>query len=139
MDEILTEELLFELLTTSDPAGFIDSHCQDMGSLPDLLDKMLKERGLKRIDVIHDAMLNETFGYQIFAGTRHPSRNKLLQIAFAMKLNLRETNHLLQAGGASGLYCKTRRDAIIIFCMGKDYTLAKTNDELYRFDEETIC
>jgi hypothetical protein len=128
MDETLTEELLFELLTTGDPGEFIDSHCSRAQSLPKLLAQYLKDKDLKRIDVIHDAMLNETFGYQIFTGTRHPSRNKLLQLAFAMKLNLREANHLLQAGGASALYCKSRRDAIIIFCMGKDYSLQRTNE-----------
>ena len=85
------------------------------------------------------ANLNETFGYQIFMGTRNPSRNKLLQIAFAMALTLRETNRMFEAGGVSSLYSKSRRDAIIIFCLERGCSLQRVNEELYRFGEETIC
>ncbi len=56
-----------------------------------------------------------------------------------MQLGLRETDRLLQAAGANELYCKNRRDAIIIFAVQKGYTLQKVNEELYRFGEETIC
>ena len=83
--------------------------------------------------------LNETFGYQIFKGTRHPSRDKVLQIAFAMALSLRETNRALRAAGTNELNAKCRRDAIIIFCLDRGCSLQKVNEELYRFGEETVC
>ena len=85
------------------------------------------------------ANLNETFGYQIFKGERNPSRNKVLQIAFAMALSLRETNRALSAAGVNALNCKNRRDAIIIFCIDRGCSLQKVNEELYRFGEETVC
>lgn len=107
--------------------------------LAEYLQRLLDEKGLERVDVVRKAGLNSTFGYQIFTGTRHPSRNKLLQIAFAMGLNLKETNRLLQAGDANELYCKNRRDAVIIFCIQHAQTLQQTDEELYRFGEETIC
>lgn len=69
--------------------------------------------------MVRMADLNETFGYQIFTGARHPSRNKVLQIAFAMALTLKETNRALTAAGVSVLNCKDRRDAIIIFCIDR--------------------
>ncbi len=56
-----------------------------------------------------------------------------------MHLNLRETDRLLQAAGVNELYCKNRRDAIIIFAVNKGYSLQRTDEELYRFGEETIC
>ena len=88
--------------------------------------------------VVRMADLNETFGYQIFTGARHPSRNKVLQIAFAMALTLKETNRALTAAGVSVLNCKDRRDAIIIFCIDRGCSLQKVNEELYRFGEETV-
>ena len=45
---------------------------------------------------------------------------------------------MLQAAGHNELYCKTRRDAIIIFCIDKRYTLMHADEELYRFGENTI-
>jgi hypothetical protein len=85
------------------------------------------------------ADLNETYGYQIFKGTRHPTRNKVLQIAFAMALSLRETNRALALAGTSPLTCKDRRDAVVIFCIDRGCSLQKVNEELYRFGFETIC
>lgn len=139
MKEILTEDLLAELLLSRDPQEFIEKYDITSRSLSEYLQALLEEKGLRRIDVIHDADLNETFGYQIFMGQRKPSRNKILQIALAMGLTLQETNRLLQAGEANTLYCKDRRDAIIVFCVEKRYPLHQVNEELYRFGEDTIC
>lgn len=139
MKEPLTEELLAELLDTPDPYAFVENHHIGVRSLSGYLQQMLDEKGLERADVVRDAGLNETFGYQIFMGQRGASRNKVLQLAFAMKLTLKETDRLLQAAGANSLYCKNRRDAIIIFCLDHGYSLQKTDEELYRFGEDTIC
>ena len=85
------------------------------------------------------ADLNETFGYQIFTGARHPSRDKVLQICFAMALSLREANRALGYADAGRLDCRSRRDAIIIYCLDKGCSLQTVNEELYRFGERTIC
>ena len=71
-------------------------------------------------------------------GTRNPTREKLLPLLFTMKCTLREANRILRAAGHSELYVKNRRDAIIMYCLDHGYTLMHTNDELYRFGEETI-
>lgn len=109
-----TEELLRELLDAPTVDAFIDSHELPDVSLSDYLQQLLEEKHLERVRVVRMADLNETFGYQIFTGQRHPSRNKVLQIAFAMALSVRETNRALTAAGAARLDPKCRRDAIIL-------------------------
>ena len=139
MDEQLTEELLQELLDAPDPEWFLVKYDIDTPTLSDALNDLLAEKGLARAEVIRKAGLNETYGYQIFMGERNPSRNKILQLAFAMGLSFRESNRLLRISGASELYCKNRRDAIIVFCLEHGYDLQRTDEELYRFKQETIC
>ena len=117
---------------------FIDGNSILFIEKPEYLKQLLEEKGLERSRVVRMADLNETFGYQIFTGARHPSRNKVLQIAFAMALTLKETNRALSAAGANVLNCKDRRDAIIIFCIDRGCSLQKVNEELYRFGEETV-
>ncbi len=135
----LTEELLAELLDAPSIDGYVANHDFPATDLASYLQKLLEEKGLARSRVVRMADLNETFGYQIFTGARHPSRDKVLQIAFAMALTLRETNRALTAAGASRLDCKDRRDAIIIFCIDRGCSLQKVNEELYRFGEKTVC
>ena len=139
MKEPLTDELLQELLDAPDPKTFADKHRIKERNLPEYLQQLLDEKGLTRAEVVRKAGLNDTFGYQIFMGQRGASRNKVLQLAFAMGLSLKEADRLLQASGANELYCKNRRDAILIFCLDRGYGLQRTDEELYRFGEETIC
>ena len=139
MSEPLTEKLLDELLSAPSAEAFLDAHDPQAPTLSAYLQGLLATKGLTRPQVVSMANLNETFGYQIFTGARNPSRDKVLQIAFAMALTLHETNRALTAAGVSGLYCKDRRDAIIIFCLDRGCSLQKVNEELYRFGERTIC
>ena len=139
MAEPLTEELLDELLEAPSIDSYLDVHAPGTRSLSDYLNELLVAKRLKRSQDVRMANLNETFGYQIFTGARNPSRDKVLQIAFAMALTLRETNRALEAAGVSSLYSKDRRDAIIIFCLDRGCSLQKVNEELNRFGERTIC
>lgn len=135
----LTEELLAELLDAPSIDGYVSGHDFPATTLSAYLQQLLDEKSLARSRVVRMADLNETFGYQIFTGARNPSRDKVLQIAFAMALTLRETNRALTAAGVSNLNCKSRRDAIIIFCIDRGCSLQKVNEELYRFGEKTVC
>ncbi|HJA00193.1 XRE family transcriptional regulator [Candidatus Collinsella stercoripullorum] len=139
MTERLTEEVLRELLDAPSIDSFIADHEFPSCTLAEYLQHLLEKKHLERARVVRMADLNETFGYQIFTGARNPSRNKVLQIAFAMALTLKETNRALSAAGANVLTCKNRRDAIIIFCIDHGCSLQKVNEELYRLGEETVC
>lgn len=138
MKEPLTDELLGELLASPDPVKFARKHHITQRSLPHYLQQLLDEKGLKRAEVVRSAGLDATYGYQIFMGQRKPTRDKVLQLIFALKCTLQEANRVLQAAGHNELYCKNRRDAIIIFCLDHGCSLQETDDELYRFDESTI-
>ena len=70
MREPLTEELLNELLSSPDPNSFLSSANPSSRSLAEYLQQLLGEKGLERSKVVRDAGLNDTFGYQIFKGTR---------------------------------------------------------------------
>ena len=139
MDERITEEPLAELLASPSIEGFLGENAINEVTLSEYLQQLLDKKGLKRAEVIRKANLNATFGYQVFTGARGAGRDTILQLVFAMELTLREANRLLQAAGVNGLYCKNRRDGIIIFCIEHSYSLQETDEELYRFGEETIC
>lgn len=139
MTERLTQEVLQEILESPSVDAFVADHDFPAVTLAEYLQCMLEGKHLKRSRVVRMADLNETFGYQIFTGQRNPSRDKVLQIALAMALTLRETNRALAAAGVNPLDPKCRRDAIIIFCVDHGCSLQKVNEELYRLGEETVC
>lgn len=140
MTDKLTEELLNELLFTDSLSAFIVAALGDKDvTLSEYLNRQLEVKQLKKSAVIKNAKLNPTFAYQIFSGDRNASKDKLLQLSFSMGLDLQETQRLLKIAGAGELYCKTRRDAIIIYCLSKKMSLAETDEILFQFQEPTIC
>lgn len=84
-------------------------------SVSEYLKKLCEERGLIPEQVIKKAQIDRTYGHQIFNGTRIPSRDKLIRLAFGFGLSLEETQNLLKAAERSMLYSKIKRDAAIIF------------------------
>lgn len=139
LKEPLTDELLDELLSASDPARFASKHRLSRRILSDYLQQLLVDKGLVQSKVINESGVQYTYGYQIFTGSRaNPDRNILLQILFAMGCTLQEANRALQAAGKNELYCKDRRDAIIIFCLDRKYSLQEADQALFDFGEQTI-
>jgi hypothetical protein len=59
-------------------------------------------------------------------------------LAFGLDCTLREGQRLLRLAGVSELWCKQRRDAIIIFCMEHGYSRTEADDELWRLGEKTL-
>ena len=139
MEEPLTEELLNELLSSQDPAAYLGKHQPVQRDLASYLQELLESKGLERKDVVNESQINYTYGYQLFTGRRtNPARDMVLQIAFAMHLTLRETDRLLQAAGVSRLYCKDRRDAIVVFCLSRGLSLSETNETLFAYGERIL-
>ena len=138
MQELLTDDLLEKLLQSDSPESFIEEFGVTSRSLPEYLSRLLEEKGLRRADVIRSAQIGDTYGYYIFTGQRHPKRDYVLRIALAMGCTLRETNRMLQAAGWGGLYCKDRRDAIILFGIDHGFSLQRIDEQLYGFGEKTL-
>lgn len=76
--------------------------------------------------------------YRLLNGERLTTRNVLLRIALALNMNLEETQTLLRSGHRAELYALVRRDALIIFCIERGYSLEKTETELLRKNEASL-
>ena len=107
-------------------------------SLSELLEKLLKEKNLKKAEVIKNSELSEVYAYQIFSGIRTPDRKKLLALALGMGLNLDETQSLLKCAGYSPLYVKLPFDSVVLFGICKKMTVVEINELLYEYSLETL-
>lgn len=107
-------------------------------SLAEMLDKLLKEKNLKKSQVIKHAELSEVYAYQIFSGLRVPERKKLLCLAIGMSLNLDEVQTLLKCAGYSPLYVKLPFDSIILYGICKKFSVVEINELLFEYDLETL-
>ena len=98
----------------------------------------LAKRGLKKNLVVRRSRLNQTFAYQIMAGMRRPSRDKLVQLCFGMRLNEEEASELLERGGVAALRPYDRRDVIVAFCLNRGLEIPACDDLLWSLGEPTF-
>ena len=112
-----TNSLLNKIINGKDFQKVLDANRDafEEVSISEYLRELCEERGMVPEQVIKKAQIDRTYGHQIFNGTRIPSRDKLIQIAFGFGLSMDETQKLLKSAGKSALYPKFKRDAAIIF------------------------
>lgn len=135
-----TDELMNELLKANSIGEYLKENSQYMVSdeLSTYLNNIIAKKGLVKSEVIKKTEFSEVMGYQIFSGTRLPSRDSLICICAAMNMTLDETQAILKIAGLAALYPKTKRDSIIIRGISEKKTVAQINEELYNCEEKTL-
>ena len=88
--------------------------------------------------MIRNAELNEIYGFQIFAGKRTPSRDKLICLCIAMGLTLDETQATLKIAGLAPLYPKNKKDSVILFGIQHGKSIGTINEMLFELSEQTL-
>ena len=82
--------------------------------------------------------MSDVYLYQIFAGGRKPSRNRIICLCYGLSATLEETQTLLKESGNAQLYVRDRRDAIIIYGLTHNMELCAINDMLFAEHEVTL-
>jgi len=135
-----TDELMNELLKANNIGAYLKENSQYMVSdeLSTYLNNIIAKKGLVKSEVIKKTEFSEVMGYQIFSGTRLPSRDSLICICVAMDMTLDETQAILKIAGFAALYPKAKRDSIVIKGISDKKTVARINEELYTCEEKTL-
>ena len=129
-----------ELMKAANIGDYLKVNSEHMISdeLPTYLSNILKKKGLVKSAVIKKSELSEVMGYQIFSGTRNPSRDSLISVCVAMVLGIEETQELLKVAQFAPLYPKNKRDSIIINGIANRKSVAEINESLYDNGENTL-
>ncbi len=135
-----TDVLLSALEKTENYDDFITENKDSMGvdKLKVALRKLSAKLKLTPLEIMERAQIERAYGYQIFNGTRKPSRDKLIQLAIGMQLSIDDSNYLLKCGQKLPLYAKAERDAIIIYALTHQMDIVETNCLLAEHDQQTI-
>ena len=107
-------------------------------SFPIYLNSLLHRHGLTIQDVVVACNLDRSYGYQLFNGTRRPTRNFLLRLALLLKLGEDEAQRLLKIAGRQPLYARSRRDAAVLYALTHNLTADATQDLLAELGEEGL-
>lgn len=123
------ENEILQVANEDELQDFIDENQENLPemTLAEYLEFLLKEKKLSKTDIVKKACMGN-YAYKIFSGERkNNSRPKILSLALAMKLSLKETQRLLYYGESQKLYSKNIWDDVIIFALNHGYSVERTN------------
>lgn len=128
-----TTFLLNKLSKTKNIKQFIQANEEDL-TLPPFYTYILQkcsEIGEVPERILTRAGIESSYGHQIFKGTRMPSRDKVIQLAFGFGFDLEAAQLLLKVAQYSPLYPRIKRDAIIIFSLNRKRNIIETQALLH--------
>ena len=132
-----TEELEHQIRESATPQ-VLTGEDYALPPLPIYLNSLLHRHGLTVQDVVIACNLDRSYGYQLFNGTRRPSREFLLRLALLLKLGEDEAQRLLKIAGRQPLYARSRRDAAVLYALTHNLTADATQDLLAELGEEGL-
>jgi transcriptional regulator with XRE-family HTH domain len=107
-------------------------------SLPEHLTALLEQKGLSRAEVVRGSLLDKAYVYQIFSGDKVPSRDKLIALAFGLRLTGDEAQKMLKVSGNRELYSRDERDALILFALHRNQSIFDVNELLTVHGHKTL-
>lgn len=135
-----TDELMKELLCSNNIDRYIkenEQHFVDL-TISEFLNEYVKAKNLVKSQIFKNSEMNDIYGYQIFSGSRTPSRNTLISLCVGMEMTVDEVQATLKIAGFAMLYPKNKREAIIIHGINTKQSVFEINNTLYNNSEETL-
>lgn len=127
-----TSTLLRRLFKAPNLEEFMENNTDEI-TLPqfhEYISGLCKAGGQVPEHIIRHASIDRTYGHQLFNGTRKPSRDKVIQLAFGFGLTVDGTQKLLQIAQKNALYPRIRRDAAILYCLNNHMSILDTQSVL---------
>jgi transcriptional regulator with XRE-family HTH domain len=134
MNKITTDTFLKMLKKTTSIERFIRRNDKDMDRtvlFHEYIADLCKQKNITPESVIKAADIERTYGHKFFNGSRKPTRDKVIQLAFGFGLTFEETQNLLAAAKKNPLHPKVKRDAVIVYALEKKHSLIAVQETLY--------
>ena len=140
MAEHTTTDLEQALSACNSFRDYLQEHpaVADAESVSQQLLALMEQQHIQRAELITRSGINDIYVHQILSGKRHPSRNKLLCLVFAMNLSADQAQMLLKRCGYAPLYAKLRRDSAILHGLYHNLPLLTVNEQLYELGEPLL-
>lgn len=132
-----TCELEHEIREAGSPSS-LSAEQFNLPPLPEYLRGLLAERGVTVGDVIVRCGLDRSYAYQLFNGTRRPTRNFLLLLSLTLGLEEADAQRLLKLAGRLPLYARDRRDAGVLYALSHGLSPEEADSLLRGMEQEGL-
>ena len=136
-----TGDLRRDMLAQPDLGAYLDQNRPYFSQLElgELLEQVYARRcSFSKAALARRSNMSEVYVYQVFAGRRHPTRDRLLALCVGLGATLDETQVILRQAAWGELYPRIERDAIIAHGIVHGASLNEINNSLCARGEEPL-
>lgn len=116
----------------TNPDSFIEINLKDFWT------NIVEHSGMTKSDIINKSDFSYVYFYDVIAGKKIPTSDKIIRLVLAMHLTLDQCQTALRYCGKSQLYPRIKRDSIIIFAITHNYTVLQTQELLKKSGENQL-
>lgn len=136
-----TDELLEELkFKNTDIQEYIESN-QDSFiqiNLKEFWGEIVNNSGMSKSDIINKSDFSYVYFYDVIAGKKIPTSDKIIRLVLAMHLSLEQCQTALRYCGKSQLYPRIKRDSLLIYAITHGYTVYQAQELLSNSGEDEL-
>ena len=136
-----TDELLEELkFKNTDIQEYIENNPESFIeiNLKDFWERIIKNSGMTKSDIINKSDFSYVYFYDVIAGKKIPTSDKIIRLVLAMHLSLEQCQTALRYCGKSQLYPRIKRDSLLIYAISHGYTVFQTQELLMKSGEKEL-
>lgn len=136
-----TTELLRELKRQScSLPDYLSNHKENfvVEDIKDFWEEIITKKNYSKSNIINKSDFSYCYFYDVINGRKMPTKDKVVRLSLAMKMNIDECQQALKISGRSALYPKVRRDSVLIYAIEKHLTVAQCNDLLAQHGEDEL-
>lgn len=99
---------------------------------------LIKKSKLSKADIINKSDIGYTYFYDILRGEKCPSRDKIVRLILAMKLELEECQKMMRLYNWAPLYAKDKRDSAMIYAVNNSFSVWQLDELLAENELELL-
>ena len=132
-----TKELEHEISGSSGPQ-LLTGKDFSLPELADYLQELVLRHNVPVKDVIRRCNLERSYGYQLFNGTRRPTRDTLMVLVLELGLSEEDARRLFVFAGRAPLYARRWRDAAVLYGLTHQLSRLEVHELLMELGEEGL-
>ena len=138
-EKATTQELWGKLFTMRSVEEYLDKTGESRFPLfSEYITALCDAKGENEESVIKRGNIESSYGHRLFKGTRNPSRDTVIQLAFGLELDSAGAQQLLKVARVTALHPRVKRDAVIAYCLYHHKDFMETQELLYKNNLPTI-
>ena len=138
MIEMNTEEIMNALKDENTKEFPKEFFSDERINVVQYLKELLEAHNMKVRDLIPKLGYERSYTYQMFNGTRVPTRVFVLRLGFILGLDYEGVQRTLFVTGNTMLYAKNRFDAVVIYALERSFDISQLEELLQDVGEKSL-